>query len=42
LHDHLFSYQRRLMRHLLSAEEALAFQQTWSRYLILPRMRKII
>jgi hypothetical protein len=35
IYNYLFSYQRRLMHHLLSPKEALAFQQTWSTYLII-------
>ncbi len=30
IYNYLFSYWRRLMHHLLSSEEVLAFQQTWS------------
>jgi hypothetical protein len=35
LYDYLFSYWRRLMNHLLSANEALAFQLNWSAYLFI-------
>jgi hypothetical protein len=33
IYDYLFSYWRRLVHHLLSSDEALAFQMTWSAYL---------
>ena len=33
LNDYIFTYWRRLAYHLLSADEACAFQQTWSLYL---------
>ncbi len=33
LFDYLFSYWRKLMKHLLSAEEALAYQMTLNVYL---------
>jgi hypothetical protein len=42
LTDYLFSYWRRLMHHMLSANEALAFQMTWSNYLIVTSNEKNI
>jgi hypothetical protein len=35
LRDYLFTYWRRFVLHLLSADEALAFQQSWNTYLII-------
>jgi hypothetical protein len=40
LYDYLFSYWRKLIHHLLSAEEALAYQMTWSTYLIITSEEK--
>jgi hypothetical protein len=40
IYDYLFTYWRKLVRHLMTSPEALAFQQGWNAYLLLTDVNK--